>query len=335
MKKVNAFGSPKNLRQFNLASARVGFNGKEKDDEVSGGGNSYDYGFRIYNPRLGRFFSVDPLTSSYPWYTPYQFAGNEPIANIDIDGLEKLKVTRYINEKGNQYKTVIGVQDATGALSVSYENLYNTDKTQIPEANPREQNLTNFVSEQEISVFNATWNTEKKTFKNTKEGNTPLSVEFNVEVPSEPAASYNVYIQFGDVWEDKGEISTTVGEIRITNNATGEEKVIFDVFAGESQIGKDLNSNHPGIKELKKTLGQIKTNSEIKVEVGTFSDKDFKNKLTNKIVAVFKATLGSKPAVSTSQHPISGEGGNNVNVDVNSAGGEIDNSSKIPLGKKN
>lgn len=32
--------------------------------------------------------SVDPLTKSYPWYTPYQFAGNMPIVAIDLDGLE-------------------------------------------------------------------------------------------------------------------------------------------------------------------------------------------------------------------------------------------------------
>ena len=34
--------------------------------------------------------SVDPLTSSYPWYTPYQFAGNKPIWAVDLDGLEEL-----------------------------------------------------------------------------------------------------------------------------------------------------------------------------------------------------------------------------------------------------
>tara|TARA_B110000902_G_scaffold178608_1_gene202529 strand:+ start:5611 stop:7035 length:1425 start_codon:yes stop_codon:yes gene_type:complete len=68
---------------------RFAFNGKEMDNEVSGSGNSYDYGFRIYNPRLGKFLSVDPLFKSYPWYTPYQFAGNRPIAAIDLDGLEE------------------------------------------------------------------------------------------------------------------------------------------------------------------------------------------------------------------------------------------------------
>ncbi len=43
---------------------------------------------RIYDPRIGRFLSVDPLTRTYPWYTPYQFAGNRPIDAIDLDGAE-------------------------------------------------------------------------------------------------------------------------------------------------------------------------------------------------------------------------------------------------------
>ena len=67
---------------------RFGFNGKESDDEISGEGNQYDYGFRIYNPRLGKFLSVDPLTREYPMLTPYQYASNTPIQAIDLDGLE-------------------------------------------------------------------------------------------------------------------------------------------------------------------------------------------------------------------------------------------------------
>ncbi|MCP4121759.1 MAG: hypothetical protein GY751_08390 [Bacteroidetes bacterium] len=60
----------------------------EKDDEVSGDGNQYDYGFRIYNPRIARFLSVDPLAPKFPMLTPYQFASNTPIQAIDLDGLE-------------------------------------------------------------------------------------------------------------------------------------------------------------------------------------------------------------------------------------------------------
>ena len=87
------FGMQMVGRTFDAAGAtayRYGFNGKENDPETSGDGNQYDYGFRIYNPRVGRFLSVDPLMKEYPWYTPYQFAGNIPISKIDLEGLEEV-----------------------------------------------------------------------------------------------------------------------------------------------------------------------------------------------------------------------------------------------------
>ncbi|WP_317044843.1 RHS repeat domain-containing protein, partial [Flavobacterium columnare] len=40
---------------------RYGFNGKEKDDELKGEGNSYDFGARLLDPRIGRWFSPDPM----------------------------------------------------------------------------------------------------------------------------------------------------------------------------------------------------------------------------------------------------------------------------------
>ena len=67
---------------------RYGFNGKESDSETYGDGNVYDYGFRVYNPRLGKFLSMDPYRNKYPMLTTYQFASNCPIKFIDLDGLE-------------------------------------------------------------------------------------------------------------------------------------------------------------------------------------------------------------------------------------------------------
>lgn len=75
---------------YSYISHHYAFNGMEKDDEIKGTGNQYDYGFRGYDPRLGRFFSVDPLAKAFPYYSPYQFAGNNPIAFLDLDGLEKI-----------------------------------------------------------------------------------------------------------------------------------------------------------------------------------------------------------------------------------------------------
>jgi RHS repeat-associated protein len=76
-------------RSFSAGNGyRYGFNGKENDNEVKGEGNQIDYKNRIYDPRIGRFLSVDPLTHKYPMLTPYQFASNSPISGVDLDGLE-------------------------------------------------------------------------------------------------------------------------------------------------------------------------------------------------------------------------------------------------------
>ena len=65
---------------------RRGFNGMEKDDEVKGKGNSYDFGARINDPRVGRWLSIDPAFQKYPWLSTYQYTSNNPIKYIDIDG---------------------------------------------------------------------------------------------------------------------------------------------------------------------------------------------------------------------------------------------------------
>ena len=91
------FGSLLVARQFKQANAnnyRFGFNGKEKDNDINGVNVDYNYGARIYDSRIGKFLSIDPLIKKYPWYTPYQFAGNKPIGCIDIDGLEEFWVTK-------------------------------------------------------------------------------------------------------------------------------------------------------------------------------------------------------------------------------------------------
>jgi RHS repeat-associated protein len=67
---------------------RYGFNGKENDNEVKGDGNQQDYGLRIYDPRLGKFLSADPLSSSFPWNSTYAYAEGNSINFIDLDGGE-------------------------------------------------------------------------------------------------------------------------------------------------------------------------------------------------------------------------------------------------------
>ena len=123
-------------RKFEPASGyRYGFNGKEKEKDMNSL-TAYDYGFRIYNPAIGRFLSVDPLSGNYPWYTPYQFAGNKPIKFIDLDGLEEADPIQIIQEpksKGEPglgyttaRKTYFVITKGSGALNEYQQSTINT-----------------------------------------------------------------------------------------------------------------------------------------------------------------------------------------------------------------
>lgn len=84
-----SFGMLVPNRHANTPEYRYGFQGQEMDDELKGEGNSLNYTFRMHDPRVGRFFAVDPMTHQYPWYTPYQFSGNRTIQFIEREGLEE------------------------------------------------------------------------------------------------------------------------------------------------------------------------------------------------------------------------------------------------------
>ena len=86
----------------NLVSAgyRFGFNGMEMDDEVKGGGNSLDFGARIYDPRVGKWLSGDPLESKYPSWSTYNFTLDNPLYFVDETG-EGAEVSKILDDQGN------------------------------------------------------------------------------------------------------------------------------------------------------------------------------------------------------------------------------------------
>jgi RHS repeat-associated protein len=80
------FGMLQPDRQWRLGNYCYGFNGKQNDDEISGRGKNIAYENRIYDARLGRWLSVDPLQMKYPESSPYSFSLNSPLYLKDIDG---------------------------------------------------------------------------------------------------------------------------------------------------------------------------------------------------------------------------------------------------------
>lgn len=130
-----AFGAPMVGRTFSAATYRYGFNGKENDDEVKGiEGSQQDYGMRIYDPRIGKFLSVDPLAPDYPWNSTYSFAENDVIRCTDLDGAEK-KINIYaFNDQTKGYtllKTMNWGQmhyQRSGPFGYGDYNMYYTSK---------------------------------------------------------------------------------------------------------------------------------------------------------------------------------------------------------------
>jgi RHS repeat-associated protein len=80
-------------RHEDESSYKYGFNGMLKDDEIKSlSGTSYDFGARMYDPRVGRFLSLDPRIKDYPAWSSYVFVRNNPILRIDPTGMWDVEV---------------------------------------------------------------------------------------------------------------------------------------------------------------------------------------------------------------------------------------------------
>ncbi len=106
-------------RTFNSGDYRYGFQGYEKDNEVSGNGNHLSFNDFGYDPRIARRWNIDPKTSQTPWQSPYIYAADNPVAFIDIDGEGDIYYILSINQKSGKaaFKTV-EYKDNTPNLSL-------------------------------------------------------------------------------------------------------------------------------------------------------------------------------------------------------------------------
>jgi RHS repeat-associated protein len=106
------------------------YDDKEMLDEDAGL-NWYDYGYRNYDPQIGRFMQLDPMTDYYSDLSPYQFAANDPIANIDIDGLEAGTAVNAASDFFQGSKSIdlpevviVGVRHATVAAAKTSSSVF-------------------------------------------------------------------------------------------------------------------------------------------------------------------------------------------------------------------
>lgn len=86
------------------------YNGKEKQDDAlsSTALDEYDYSWRMYDPQLGRFHIQDRLAEKYWDFSPYQYAANNPILYIDVNGDSINVAEKYKEAFTNDLQKVYG-----------------------------------------------------------------------------------------------------------------------------------------------------------------------------------------------------------------------------------
>ncbi len=294
---------------------RYGFNGKEIDkgsEGMGGGGSTYDYGFRIYNPSLGKFLSVDPLFKSYPWFTPYQFAGNGPINAIDLDGLEQAIVTKYkINNKTRISIKFVNPNERVDHLAHGKLGFDYLDKINNP-------NNSSTVRMAELTL------------------NSPEYLLYNYSnityyVPNTNGAYTDC---FGVKYEKKtGPLKDALGNHKSipTKAADGStHSAIFrtGVITIQNQLNifynndrsklksSDLNSELNNITDIKAQLDEIgekmRSDQSLTLNIVGFTDKDGSNesnqKLANKRIEGIKKYLTDKYQISESRYTTTNKG---------------------------
>ena len=154
---------------------RYGFNGKEKTNEILGEGNSYDFGARMYDARVGRWLSCDPRESEVPFYNPFRFGFDNPIRYSDLNGefeieesvakaypnftayLKNLSVT-YANKPSDfkkVFKQYSELTDEQISKMLEFKIVENGTKVESNQANPRIriEQLTNSNGETPLELF--------------------------------------------------------------------------------------------------------------------------------------------------------------------------------------
>ncbi|ABQ03644.1 RHS repeat-associated core domain-containing protein [Flavobacterium johnsoniae] len=173
---------------------RYGFQGQEKDDEIRGGeGNSINYTFRMHDPRIGRFFAVDPLFREYAYNSPYSFSENRVMDGVEREGLEVENINAYLKAKkyGVDALEIKKMDDGMGNVSSQLYSLRTLGITPSEFANLRDTFLN--APQTFTNNFMATYKPVQKANSNI------LSPGDEIGINLQPATPFPIFVRVMNV----------------------------------------------------------------------------------------------------------------------------------------
>jgi hypothetical protein len=208
-----------------MDSYRYGFQNQEKDDEIKGAGNSVNFEYRMHDPRVGRFFAVDPLAGSYSYNSPYAFSENVVIDCIELEGLEKINHMVY-SKKEKAWKISWTETDNNLKENVNAYHYFNLDN------NGQAQNYQTVV---------------KPENNNSK---SPKRVVYKGNIKLDDPDRKNMYMQFESISSAKKSESEKELESKVSNSVA-KDASYNGSFSGDYD-GADGGGQYAGLENMHK-----------------------------------------------------------------------------------
>jgi len=226
------FGSVTPGRSFTSESYRYGYQSSEKDDEISGSGNSYSTYFRELDTRLAKWWGIDPKFK--PEESPYASMANNPMWFTDILGddldvgknEQSRKDIRSLATGDNQ--KYIKVDDQTGKVTLDFGEMNKEDVAKVLKKDEG-LNLINdlttspkkfYYSAAEVETYGSEIGTNTLFFT-SKDNNGIINASDNGKDSNGgnafmPKKGYNgqVVISTQGEWEEKDKTGTLVNKPR-------------------------------------------------------------------------------------------------------------------------
>jgi RHS repeat-associated protein len=161
------YGMQMPFRNDNTPEYRYGFQGQEMDDELKGEGNSYDFGARMYDSRVGRWLSRDPCGGIFAAESPYLSNGNNPVFMIDKKGKFKIpyhweiteEALRVVNLGAAAQLMVLDGATIGADIAGAFDDFHFDGRSNFKEVTENWKRLYGIISRlsKDIGPFNKMW----------------------------------------------------------------------------------------------------------------------------------------------------------------------------------